>query len=173
MIIPTPKFVVFLGTGIVIYLDHLPNLWDHLSFLAHFVGGNPSRILHFLDDLPGKASNFLLSGEILVKSLTCDDLELYSSIPNPDASLFEESLLTPSPLLEENIPDNLPVLYKKSSQKPAKPLNPLEDLAHTVDEIFVLAYPSQVVHTDALNYVPTWEKYLINLDYLLAWGVRI
>ncbi|KAJ9069911.1 hypothetical protein DSO57_1013849 [Entomophthora muscae] len=31
---------------------------------------------------------------------------------------------------------------KKSGQKLAKPLNSLEDLAHTIDERFVLAYPS-------------------------------
>ncbi|KAJ9057466.1 hypothetical protein DSO57_1022414 [Entomophthora muscae] len=30
---------------------------------------------------------------------------------------------------------------KKSPQKPAKPLISLEDLAHTVDERFVVAYP--------------------------------
>ncbi|KAJ9073780.1 hypothetical protein DSO57_1012771 [Entomophthora muscae] len=46
---------------------------------------------------------------------------------------------------------------KTSAQKPAKPLNSLEDLAHTIDERFVLAYPSQVVNTNVLNSVPTWE----------------
>ncbi|KAJ9063068.1 hypothetical protein DSO57_1003999 [Entomophthora muscae] len=59
---------------------------------------------------------------------------------------------------------------KKSSQKSAKPLNSLEDLAHTIDESFVLAYPSQVVNTDVLNSVLTWEESLINLDYFLAWA---
>ncbi|KAJ9070109.1 hypothetical protein DSO57_1011724 [Entomophthora muscae] len=44
---------------------------------------------------------------------------------------------------------------KKSAQKLTKPLNSLEDLAHTVDEKFVLAYPSQVVNSDALNSFPT------------------
>ncbi|KAJ9071305.1 hypothetical protein DSO57_1038232 [Entomophthora muscae] len=33
---------------------------------------------------------------------------------------------------------------KKSAQKPVKPLNSLEDLAHTIDERFVMTYPSQV-----------------------------
>ncbi|KAJ9081368.1 hypothetical protein DSO57_1015447 [Entomophthora muscae] len=36
-----------------------------------------------------------------------------------------------------------PQCTKKSSQKPAKPLNSLEDLAHTIDEHFFLVYPSQ------------------------------
>ncbi|KAJ9052769.1 hypothetical protein DSO57_1030918 [Entomophthora muscae] len=59
---------------------------------------------------------------------------------------------------------------KKSAQKPAKPLNSLEDSAHTIDERFVLAYPSQVVNNGSLDSVPTWEESLINLDYLLAWA---
>ncbi|KAJ9064987.1 hypothetical protein DSO57_1024637 [Entomophthora muscae] len=46
---------------------------------------------------------------------------------------------------------------KKSAQKPAKPLNYLEDSAHTVDERFVLVYPSQEKSIDVLNLVPTWE----------------
>ncbi|KAJ9062651.1 hypothetical protein DSO57_1008417 [Entomophthora muscae] len=63
-----------------------------------------------------------------------------------------------------------PCRSKKSAQKLAKPLNSLEDLAHTIDERFVLAYPFQVVNTNVMNLVPTWEESLINLDYLLAWA---
>ncbi|KAJ9083696.1 hypothetical protein DSO57_1032179 [Entomophthora muscae] len=59
---------------------------------------------------------------------------------------------------------------KKSAQKPAKPLDSLEDLAHIVDEQFLLACPSQVENVDVWNYVPTWEETLINLDYFLAWA---
>ncbi|KAJ9058654.1 hypothetical protein DSO57_1010223 [Entomophthora muscae] len=59
---------------------------------------------------------------------------------------------------------------KKSVQKPAKPINSLEDLAHTINERFVLTYPSQVINTNVMNSAPTWEKSLINLDYLLAWA---
>ncbi|KAJ9060669.1 hypothetical protein DSO57_1028443 [Entomophthora muscae] len=44
---------------------------------------------------------------------------------------------------------------KKLAQKPAKPLNSLEDLAYTIDERFVLAYPSQAVIDGALDSVPT------------------
>ncbi|KAJ9048484.1 hypothetical protein DSO57_1034717 [Entomophthora muscae] len=55
-----------------------------------------------------------------------------------------------------------PHCTKKLAQKPAKPLNSLEDLAHTIDERFVLTYPSQVANNDVLNSVPTWEEYLIN-----------
>ncbi|KAJ9085124.1 hypothetical protein DSO57_1016955 [Entomophthora muscae] len=59
---------------------------------------------------------------------------------------------------------------EKSAQKLAKPLNSLKDLAYTIDERFVLAYPSQVVNNGALDSVPTWEESLINLDYLLTWA---
>ncbi|KAJ9072814.1 hypothetical protein DSO57_1023221 [Entomophthora muscae] len=54
---------------------------------------------------------------------------------------------------------------KKGSKTPAKPLNSLNDLAHTVDERFVLAYPAEPLPL----VVPSWEETLVNLDYLLAW----
>ncbi|KAJ9060038.1 hypothetical protein DSO57_1035147 [Entomophthora muscae] len=63
-----------------------------------------------------------------------------------------------------------PRCTKKSAQKPAKPLNSLEDLAHKIDKRFVLTYTSQVVNNGSLDSVPTWEESLINLDYLLAWA---
>ncbi|KAJ9072145.1 hypothetical protein DSO57_1030306 [Entomophthora muscae] len=57
---------------------------------------------------------------------------------------------------------------KKGPKMPARPLHSLEDLAHTVDERFVLAYPA-----DSLPLVaPSCEETLINLDYLLAWVTK-
>ncbi|KAJ9070569.1 hypothetical protein DSO57_1006619 [Entomophthora muscae] len=53
---------------------------------------------------------------------------------------------------------------KKGSKTPAKPLNSLNDLAHMVDERFVLAYPAEPLPL----VVPSWEETLVNLDYLLA-----
>ncbi|KAJ9052058.1 hypothetical protein DSO57_1038027 [Entomophthora muscae] len=58
-----------------------------------------------------------------------------------------------------------PCRTKKSPKIMAELLNSLGDLAHTVDEIFFLAYPADPL---ALV-VPAWEETLINLDYLLAW----
>ncbi|KAJ9059893.1 hypothetical protein DSO57_1036761 [Entomophthora muscae] len=58
-----------------------------------------------------------------------------------------------------------PCHTKKGPKIMAKILNFLGDLAHTVDERFVLAYPADPL---ALV-VPAWEETLINLDYLLAW----
>ncbi|KAJ9074228.1 hypothetical protein DSO57_1008752 [Entomophthora muscae] len=54
---------------------------------------------------------------------------------------------------------------KKGPKMLAKPLHFLEDLAHTVDERFVLAYPADPLPLVA----PSWEETLVNLDYLLAW----
>ncbi|KAJ9059195.1 hypothetical protein DSO57_1005116 [Entomophthora muscae] len=64
--------------------------------------------------------------------------------------------------LDQTIP---PRCTKKGLKVTAKPLNSLGDLAHTVDERFVLAYPVDFLTLAA----PPWEETLINLDYLLAW----
>ncbi|KAJ9084131.1 hypothetical protein DSO57_1027506, partial [Entomophthora muscae] len=58
-----------------------------------------------------------------------------------------------------------PRCTKKGSKTPAKHLHSLNDLAHTVDERFVLAYPAEPLPLVA----PSWEEILVNLDYLLAW----
>ncbi|KAJ9090088.1 hypothetical protein DSO57_1006157 [Entomophthora muscae] len=59
----------------------------------------------------------------------------------------------------------LPRCTKKGPKIVVKPLNPLENLVHTVDERFLLAYPA-----DSLPLVaPSWEETLVSLDYLLAW----
>ncbi|KAJ9065937.1 hypothetical protein DSO57_1014557 [Entomophthora muscae] len=53
----------------------------------------------------------------------------------------------------------------KGPKTPAKPLNYLEDLAHTVDKRFVLAYSVDFLPLAT----PSWEETLVNLDFLLAW----
>ncbi|KAJ9069257.1 hypothetical protein DSO57_1020344 [Entomophthora muscae] len=58
-----------------------------------------------------------------------------------------------------------PRCTKKGPKTPAKPLHLLNDLAHAVDERFVLAYPVESLPLVA----PSWEETLVNLDYLLAW----
>ncbi|KAJ9082558.1 hypothetical protein DSO57_1003330 [Entomophthora muscae] len=61
--------------------------------------------------------------------------------------------------------NRFPCRTKKGPKVTAKPLNSLGDLAHTVDERFVLAYPADLPALVA----PSWEETLINLDYLLSW----
>ncbi|KAJ9080872.1 hypothetical protein DSO57_1020351 [Entomophthora muscae] len=67
------------------------------------VGDDPTRLLHLLDKIPGKATGPLFSGEILVKSLTSDNLGFY--LPNPDLVSYttEETPHATQPLLEEKL----------------------------------------------------------------------
>ncbi|KAJ9075875.1 hypothetical protein DSO57_1031537 [Entomophthora muscae] len=53
-----------------------------------------------------------------------------------------------------------PHCTKKGSKTPAKPLHSLNDLAHMVDERFVLVYPVGPLPLVA----PSWEETLVNLD---------
>ncbi|KAJ9077836.1 hypothetical protein DSO57_1012874 [Entomophthora muscae] len=57
---------------------------------------------------------------------------------------------------------------KKVGRVQAKPLQNLEDLAHTVDERFVLAFTAKTPST-SLKFLPTAEETLIQLDCLLSW----
>ncbi|KAJ9084890.1 hypothetical protein DSO57_1019395 [Entomophthora muscae] len=57
---------------------------------------------------------------------------------------------------------------KKMARVQAKPLQNLEDLAHTVDGCFVLAFLAKVL-ISPLESPPTAEETLIWLDCLLSW----
>ncbi|KAJ9082777.1 hypothetical protein DSO57_1001306 [Entomophthora muscae] len=69
MILPALKFVTFTLAPLVILLwTTAPKLWSQFSTSACLVGNSPSSLLY----LPGK---LLVSGEKIVKSRTCDNLE--------------------------------------------------------------------------------------------------
>ncbi|KAJ9050438.1 hypothetical protein DSO57_1014444 [Entomophthora muscae] len=69
MILPVVKFVVFtLAPFLILLWTTAPDLWSQFSTSACLVGDNPSSLLSLPDKL-------LISGETIVKSLTCDDLE--------------------------------------------------------------------------------------------------
>ena len=57
---------------------------------------------------------------------------------------------------------------KKGKRQPAKPLESLEDLAHTVDERYVLAYPPNAPQLPCAPPPPSIEKSLFQLDCLLS-----
>ncbi|KAJ9076348.1 hypothetical protein DSO57_1027164 [Entomophthora muscae] len=57
---------------------------------------------------------------------------------------------------------------KKVARVQTKPLQNLEDFAHTVDERFVLAFPDEVP-ISPLESPPAAEETLIQLDCLLSW----
>ncbi|KAJ9076552.1 hypothetical protein DSO57_1025064 [Entomophthora muscae] len=70
MILPVLKFVVFsLALFLLLLWLTLPDLWSKITSSAQLVGDHPSSLLNF-------PSGLLLSGEAVVKSLTCDDLDL-------------------------------------------------------------------------------------------------
>ncbi|KAJ9076732.1 hypothetical protein DSO57_1023377 [Entomophthora muscae] len=64
--------------------------------------------------------------------------------------------------------DVFPRPLKKVAHVQAKPLQNLEDLAHIVDERFVLAFPTKVP-IFPLESPPTVDETLIQLDCLLSW----
>ncbi|KAJ9059920.1 hypothetical protein DSO57_1036439 [Entomophthora muscae] len=64
--------------------------------------------------------------------------------------------------------DVFPRPSKKVAHVQAKPLQNLENLAHTVDKRFVLAFPAEVP-ISPLEFPPTAEETLIQLDCLLSW----
>ncbi|KAJ9055970.1 hypothetical protein DSO57_1037863 [Entomophthora muscae] len=75
MILPIVKFAVFsLAPFLLLLWSTFPDLWSQLSSSACLVKDDPSSILRFSPGL-------LVLGEALVKSLTCDDLDLHSADP--------------------------------------------------------------------------------------------
>ncbi|KAJ9063178.1 hypothetical protein DSO57_1002911 [Entomophthora muscae] len=69
MILPVLKFVVFFGPILLLLWSTLPDFWSKITSSAWLVGDNPSSLLN----LP---SGLLLSGEAVMKSLTCNNLDL-------------------------------------------------------------------------------------------------
>ena len=96
--------------------------------------------------------------EVLEK---CEVCENYTQTKAPLKSVVPVNSLPPL-ALDQTI---FPPPHQKGPKTTAKPLNSLEDLAHTVDERFVLAYPAD---PPALV-VPACKETLINLDCLLLW----
>ncbi|KAJ9089038.1 hypothetical protein DSO57_1016978 [Entomophthora muscae] len=103
MILPALKFVVFsLAPFLLLLWSTSPNLWKKISLSARLVGRDPSSLwdLH---------SGLLFSGEAVVKSLTCDDLDL-------------STVDYASPVLEEAVPPMRPLPSVILS--PSVPLGP-------------------------------------------------
>ncbi|KAJ9070808.1 hypothetical protein DSO57_1003670 [Entomophthora muscae] len=110
-------------------------------------------------------------------SLVSDNQRNYVT-SNPAWLIPSKKYANPSPIMSESVfmssVNSLPPLAldrtvfphytKKTAQSPEKLLNSLKDLAHTVDERFVLAYPADPPALIVL----AWEEILVNLDYLLA-----
>ncbi|KAJ9061835.1 hypothetical protein DSO57_1016598 [Entomophthora muscae] len=105
MILPVLKFVVFsLAPFLLLLWSASPDLWSHLSSSARLVRGNPVNLLHF----PGE---LFISGEAVVKSSTCNDLDLHADDYAMLAPVLEEMLELTPPNLDRNnlIPLQAPV----------------------------------------------------------------
>ncbi|KAJ9058853.1 hypothetical protein DSO57_1008070 [Entomophthora muscae] len=92
----------------------------------------------------------------------CPYLDMVGTMPNVVRYVMGSVNSLPPLALDRSI---FPCCTKKGPKTPAKPLHLLNDLAHTVDERFVLAYSVESLPLVA----PSWEETLVNLDYLLAW----
>ncbi|KAJ9074657.1 hypothetical protein DSO57_1004113 [Entomophthora muscae] len=101
MILPVIKFVVFtLAPFLLLLWSTSPNLWLGRSSLSCLVSDDPSSLLLFPGDL-------LTSGKAMVKSLTCDNLDLHSAEPILPAPSAEGPLLSP-PRMQDDI-DSIPL----------------------------------------------------------------
>ncbi|KAJ9056526.1 hypothetical protein DSO57_1032133 [Entomophthora muscae] len=101
MILPVIKFVVFtLDPFLLLLWSTSPDLWLRLSSSACLMSDDPSSILLFPSDL-------LTSGEAIVKSLTCNNMDLYSAEPILSAPSTKGS--PPPPLLHIDT-DSVPLL---------------------------------------------------------------
>ncbi|KAJ9087899.1 hypothetical protein DSO57_1028651 [Entomophthora muscae] len=87
-----------------------------MSFLGLFqieVEAQGGGLLRLLEGLPGRAHNLLVTGENLVKSFTCDDIDLFFPEPDPVVPHGEDTPGFPSPV--EDIPptsQDVPVLLE-------------------------------------------------------------
>ncbi|KAJ9062138.1 hypothetical protein DSO57_1013831 [Entomophthora muscae] len=76
MLLPLAKFIIFtLAHTLFLIWSISPELWSQIFSSVYLVGKNPCQLLYFLDNLPEKANSLLSTGENLVQSLTCDNIE--------------------------------------------------------------------------------------------------
>ncbi|KAJ9081689.1 hypothetical protein DSO57_1011937 [Entomophthora muscae] len=66
---------LYLGSYSTPSAIYLPRIMDAPVFFCPFNGKNPSKLLYLLDNLPGKAQYLVSTEELLVKSLTSDNLD--------------------------------------------------------------------------------------------------
>ncbi|KAJ9062465.1 hypothetical protein DSO57_1010488 [Entomophthora muscae] len=69
-----------------------------ISSSVYQVGDNLFHLLHFVEDLPRQDQNLLVSGEYLVKSLTCNDLGPFLSDLIPTEPPGEGPVVTMLPV---------------------------------------------------------------------------
>ncbi|KAJ9048535.1 hypothetical protein DSO57_1034203 [Entomophthora muscae] len=107
MILPVIKFAVFtLAPFLLLLWSTSPNLWLRLFSSACLVNDDLSSLLLFPSDI-------LTSREAIVKSLTCNDLDLHSTesiLPSPSTKGYPP----PPPLLQSDA-DSVPLLETEAT----------------------------------------------------------
>ncbi|KAJ9049277.1 hypothetical protein DSO57_1026337 [Entomophthora muscae] len=98
MLVPLVKFVIFtLAPTLFLIWSTSPKLWTPISSSAYLADEDPSFLLYLLEFLPGKANGLLSTGEPLVCSLTCDDMEFTLLTVVPLSHLHKDSWV-PAPV---------------------------------------------------------------------------
>ncbi|KAJ9082837.1 hypothetical protein DSO57_1000822 [Entomophthora muscae] len=96
MILPVIKFVAFsLAPFLLLLWSTSPDLWSKISSSVQLASEVPSSLL----SLPG---NLLYSGEAVVKSLTCDDLDLDDDDYASPAPVGKKVPMSAPPVLEKS-----------------------------------------------------------------------
>ncbi|KAJ9052574.1 hypothetical protein DSO57_1032849 [Entomophthora muscae] len=100
-LLPALKFVVpSLALVLLIIWSTSPHLWDQISSSALLVRDDLAGLLYL-------SNNLLSSGEILDKSLTYNNLDLYSPSSGLSTPSVEETLVPPLPQLEGEFTSSL------------------------------------------------------------------
>ncbi|KAJ9080930.1 hypothetical protein DSO57_1019739 [Entomophthora muscae] len=99
MLVPFVKFVVYtLAPALVLIWCTTQDLWGFISHSIHHVGANPYQFINLLENFPKRAQDIFATSENVVRSMTCDNLEL--------SALDSFPPMTPSP---DPLPSEIPV----------------------------------------------------------------
>ncbi|KAJ9070874.1 hypothetical protein DSO57_1002934 [Entomophthora muscae] len=175
MILPVVKFVVFsLGPFFLLLWSTSPNLWSRISSLAQLMSEDPPSLL-------GLPRNLFHSREAVIRSLTCDDLDLGDTAY---ASLVPVSVEGPMPSFTDLEKDSLEPLHTTMMPPPAPTCTPwlltgmalmaLNAYLPQMSSVSSLWYPLSVavpvLHWAASWWfiLPRWEPNLVSLAPFLT-----
>ncbi|KAJ9054151.1 hypothetical protein DSO57_1017626 [Entomophthora muscae] len=80
MLLPLLRSVAFtLAPVLVLIWSTFPDLLRWIASSAYQIGDNPSKLFHLWENLPSQVQGLLVGDENVVKSLTCDNIDLFSS----------------------------------------------------------------------------------------------
>ncbi|KAJ9084866.1 hypothetical protein DSO57_1019644 [Entomophthora muscae] len=97
MLVPLSRFVVFtVAPALFLVWSTSPKLCTLILPSIYLAVENPSHLLHLLNNLPGKSRNLFFTGETMVCSLICDNMEFSLPTEEPMGHLYKDShMLSP------------------------------------------------------------------------------